>query len=203
MAIRSLYPQKKKTDRYNKDEKSRYEDSDEDEEDSDDEDSNDEYDEGDSDNEYSEEESANDEDNDDDEEDSDDEDTLDGEVLDDAVFCKAKPCKFNSSSLHAGIRIVNCKSGKRIELSKKILSALGNPDEVSFLYTNKFLFIATTDKAGFLLRGKRHNTIYSAALVAEITKRFSLDFNGCTCISCPDVKAIDDDDVNAVAIVMR
>lgn len=185
MAIRSLYPQKRKTDKYDEDEKSKYED----EEDSDNEGSYDECDEDDSD--------------DDSYEDSDeDEDTLNSEILEDAVFCKAKPCKFNSASLRAGIRVINCKSGKRLEISKKILSTLGNPNEISFLYTNKLLILATSDEPGFLLKGRKHNIVYSSALVAEIAKRFSLDFSDCTCITCPDIKVFDGD-VNAIAVVMK
>lgn len=195
MAIRSLYPQKKKADKYDEDEESKYEDSDEDEEDSDDEDS----DEDDSDNDDSYEDS----DEEENEEDSDDEDTLDGGILDAAYYCNAEPCPFNSTGTRAGVRIISCKNGKRIELSKKILSALGGPSTISFLYAKGYLILAFTDEHTFPLRGKKRNTVYSAALVDELTSVFSLDFSDCTCLSFPDFKSIDDDSVLAVAVTMK
>jgi nucleosome binding factor SPN SPT16 subunit len=117
-----------------------------------------------------------------------DEAILDGEILDDANFCDAKPSKFNSTRPCTGLRVINCKSGRRIELSPKLLSALQDPQEISFLYTKNYLILAWADDHIFPLRGKKQNTIYSSSLVAEITKRFKLDFSSCTCLSFPHYK---------------
>lgn len=143
------------------------------------------------------------EDSDDEEKDSDDEDALDGRILDDAVYCNAEPCTLDSTGSRAGVRIINCKNGKRIELSKKILSALGSPSEISFLYAKNYLILAYTDEHIFPLRGKNHNTIYSAALVDELTSKFSLDFSNCTSLSLHDFQLIDDDSVLAVAVSIK
>ena len=153
------------------------------------------------------------EDDDDDPDDEDDDDSdegpknneamLDGEILDKAIFCNAKPSNFNSTRPCTGLRVINCKSGRRIELSPKLLSALQDPQEISFLYTKNYLILAWADDHVFPLRGKKQNTIYSSSLVAEITKRFKLDFSSCTCLSFPHYKMIDDNAVRAVAIVMK
>lgn len=127
--------------------------------------------------------------------------TLNSNILEGAIACNAKPSK--SSAQGGGIRIVNCKNGKRIEISQKVLSMLNHPKEINFLIKNKYLILTATEKHGFPLKGHNQNTIYSAALVAEITDKFSLVFSTCTCLSFPRFKMIDDDSVLAIAIVME
>lgn len=128
-------------------------------------------------------------------------DTICGDILKEATVCNAKPSI--SSSQNGGIRIVNSKNGKRLEFSKRILSALNNPKGIKLLFKNQYLILKATEKHGFPLRGQNQNTIYSAALVAEITDKFSLIFSSCTCLSFPRFKMIDDDSVLAIAIVME
>lgn len=124
------------------------------------------------------------------------------DILDGATPCTSKPCKPSAQS--SGIRMVNCKNGKRIEFSKKILSALNGPEGIRVLFKKDYLLIvAATDQQGFPLKGQQHNIVYSAALVAEITERFALDFSTHTCASFPEFKGIDSESALAVAVLMK
>lgn len=124
------------------------------------------------------------------------------DIFDGATPCTSKPCKPSAQS--SGIRIINCKNGKRIEFSKKILSALNSPEEIRASFQKGYLIIAaSTDQQGFPLKGQQHNIVYSAALVAEITERFALDFSTHTCASFPEFKGIDNESALAVAVLMK
>lgn len=125
---------------------------------------------------------------------------LNSNILEGAIACNAKPSK--SSAQGGGIRIVNSKNGKRLEFSKRILSALNNPKEIKLLFKNQYLILTATEKHGFPLKGQNQNTIYSAALVAEITDKFSLVFSTCTCATFSDYKKINADSL-AVAVSMK
>lgn len=121
-------------------------------------------------------------------------------LLTGATPCMAEPSKASARS--GGIRIVNSENGKRLEFSKRILSALNNPKEIKFLFKNHYLILEATEKHGFPLKGQKQNTIYSAALTAEITDKFSLNFSNCTCVTFSDFKKIDVDPL-AVAVPME
>ena len=126
--------------------------------------------------------------------------TFSPDLLTGATPCMAEPSKAPAQS--GGIRIINSKNGKRLEFSKKILSALNNPKEITFLFKNHYLILEPTEKHGFPLKGQNQNTIYSAALTDEITDKFSLDFSTCTCATFSDFKKIDVDPL-AVAVSME
>jgi hypothetical protein len=121
------------------------------------------------------------------------------DILTGATPCMSKPSK--APTQNGGIRIINSKNGKRLEFSKRILSALNNPKEIKFLFKNQYLVLETTEKHGFPLKGQQ-NTIFSAALINEIVDKFSLNFDNCTCVTFSDFKKIDVDPL-AVAVSME
>lgn len=125
-------------------------------------------------------------------------------IIQGACPCNTKPQTSVVRSECGGISIVNSNCGKRIEFSKKVLVALGEPQNVQLLFNQKYLIIRAADQQGFPLKkmGAR-KVIYSAGLVGEVTGKFSLDFSNRTCISFQDYTEINDGSVTAVAFIIK
>ena len=126
------------------------------------------------------------------------------EMFEKAVPCAAKPNISTRSGSGGGIVIVNSKNGIRVEFCKAILSILGNPERVTFLFLDDSMIIKNSaDNNGFHIRpmGVR-KVIYSADLVKEVTEKYSLDFSSCCCKSFSEYNTFEGVD-NAVAIQMK
>lgn len=131
-------------------------------------------------------------------------DDLADDILQGASPCNTKPQTSVVRSECGGISIINSNCGKRIEFSKKVLVALGEPENVQLLFNEKYLIIKSADQQGFSLKkmGAR-KVIYSAGLVGEVTGKFSLDFSNRTCISFQDYTEINDGSATAVAFIIK
>lgn len=125
------------------------------------------------------------------------------EILEQAVPCSAKPNNSTRNPNGGGITLVNSKCGVRIEFSKTILNALGNPEKVEFQFTDEDLILKkSTEENTLLLRGmSSRKVIYNAELVHEIIDMYSLDFSEHSCHSFSEFAKIDGID-DAVAIKM-
>lgn len=98
-----------------------------------------------------------------------------------------------------GISLVYHKNGKRIEVSQRVLSMLGEPESVTFQLDNNYLVISA-DKNGHKLNitGKRA-VIYNAMLVKEIIKFYDIQDS---CSSYNEIETVEGLE-NAVAIKLR
>lgn len=114
----------------------------------------------------------------------------------------------SSATSHSSLSltIVNTEGcGKRIKLSKAILSKLGNPTGVGFSPNGdkgSLAIYADPENGYHLCKG---NLIYAADLVNQLTELFGLDFSHRTslCFTNMTVKHDDDDDMNYIEIVVK
>lgn len=96
-------------------------------------------------------------------------------------------------------------SGKRIKLSKGILSKLGNPSAIGFApnsETGNLLLYADPEHGYHLCKGC---TIYAASLVNELTKLFGLDFTNKTSQTFVNItmKHDDEDNIDYADIILK
>lgn len=101
------------------------------------------------------------------------------------------------------INTENC--GKRIKLSKGILSGLGNPSAIGFAPNGEKgnLILYADSEHGYRLC--KNCTIYAASLVNELTELFGLDFSDRTSQSFTQItlKHDEEDDQDYFDVIMK
>jgi hypothetical protein len=121
------------------------------------------------------------------------------DILQNATPCNAKPNSVSRGENRGGISIINSKNGKRVEFSKAVSDALGNPEKVNFLFTDDCLIIQASTDNGFILKTSGGRKLaYSSAIVQEITNKFSMDFSERVCISFSDYTEADEESTSTV-----
>lgn len=110
-----------------------------------------------------------------------------------------------TDSVGGALSMVNANTGKRIVMSKESYEQLGQPEKVQFALTDEELLIGKTlDNASdnFNVKNyKNKGTIYSVALVKEITEAFGLDYSDRTSITFGEASFINVTDNDLIMVV--
>ncbi|MFR4998366.1 MAG: hypothetical protein ACLUDK_14235 [Clostridium paraputrificum] len=100
--------------------------------------------------------------------------------------------------------IIYAKTGKRVNIDKKLLNTIGCESTVKFSFNDNLVAIAkelpNNNNCFNIKLGKSRGNIYSSDLVKELIKKYSLDFTNRTSITFNDVEYVDVEGIK-VAIV--
>lgn len=102
-----------------------------------------------------------------------------------------------------GITFIYHKNGKRIVLSKRILTLLGNPNKINFGFIEDYLIIMPSEgDNGFTLKNmSQQKVIYNAPLIKEILEQYSIAYDDKFCKTFSEVEAVENCE-NTIAVKM-
>lgn len=111
-------------------------------------------------------------------------------------------------SIESGvISVINSRNGKRITISKDVMSKLNNPKMLSISFSDDSLAIAeilpNNDNLLTVKNCGRKVVIYSSGLVSEITDKYGLDFSNRTSITFSEVNYFQSNGYTVATIKIR
>ena len=128
------------------------------------------------------------------------------------TLSKATPVQTSVSS-HRGknalsISIVNCDNGRRVSISARLYEALGQPESLQFMISEKKsrLLIGcnlSEDGTSYPIKRPEKPVIYNSKLVNLLTEAFELDYEGKTSLSFGSIKIREENDLIVAVITIR